>query len=343
MTRTVQNADQRLRDIQRLLHSAPEQALQLSEQLLRESQQIGDMASLVQATVFIANTHNQLGVRCDDQQRLLEALMICQHHDLPHLAMDVLERLGRDYYTGGLYAESLAAWKQCIEVCRTLRHCGPTHADALIGLGHVCSAYNAYEQAVEFHRAALQLLRLNPQLQQQAKAQLSLGWDLYHAGQMGEAINTLQACADFSQANGLQHFVSECLLHLGTIALKSYHLDQAELYLTQALESIEQTPAHWTECNVLGQLAEVHFLLGNPRMSLDIIERALRLARQDGMRHIEARFHAQASGYCAALKDHDGVGFYAQQLDQIHLENSKSWHIPAIDLSDIRQYLPKKA
>jgi hypothetical protein len=78
-------------------------------------------------------------------------------------------------------------------------------------------------------------------------------------------------------------------------------------------------------------------------MARDMVERAIRFAMQDGMRHIEAKLNAQAAGYCAALNDPAGIAFYGQQLDRLHESNTQSWHIPAINLSNIRQYLPKKS
>ncbi|QLI81588.1 tetratricopeptide repeat protein [Chitinibacter fontanus] len=340
MTAPTLNASERIAEIQRRIYSEPAAVLHLSQALLVDSLRAQDIATQVQASIFISITRNQLGERHDDCTLLLSALELCEKNDLKLLALQVMERLGRDRYTGGLYAESLAYWKQCIIACRALRHCGHAHVLALIGLGHVCSAYNQHLQAVEFHRAALHLLKLHPEPLLHIKAKLSLGWDLYNAGQSDDASLILQETAELSRQYHFGHYVTESLLHLGTIALKNHDLAQAEAYFEQCLDSMQETPSHWAECNLLGMLAEVRFLQGSPQMAREMIERGIRLAHQDGMRHIEAKLSAQAAGYCAALNDLNGIEYFGRQLDLLHENNTTSWSIPAIDLSNIRQYLP---
>jgi tetratricopeptide (TPR) repeat protein len=340
MSTSLPNASERIAEIQSRIYSEPAAVLKLSQALFEDSLRAQDLSTQVQASVFITITRNQLGQRHDDCTLLLRALEICEQHDLRQLAVQVLERLGRDRYTGGLYAESLSYWKQCIESCRALRHCGHAHVQSLIGLGHICSAYNAHPQAVEFHRAALRLLKLHPEPLIEVKAKLSLGWDLYNSGQSEEAIGILSDTITLSQRYHFGHYVSESLLHLGTIALKAHQLNQAEEYFERCLESMQDTPSHWAECNLLGKLAEIRFLQGSPQMAREMIERGIRLAHQDGMRHIEAKLSAQAAGYCAALNDQDGIEYFGRQLDLLHEKNSESWRIPQIDLSNIRQYLP---
>lgn len=342
MTMTVPSAAEKIKAISRSIYSAPSEALQLSEQLLAESVACHDRATQVQASIFISITQDQLGQRFDGGQLLLDALAICEQDHLGLLEAQVLERLGRDRYTAGLYAESLEYWTRCIGQCRSLQHCGYSHIFALIGLGHICSAYNEYLQGAEFYRAAMLLLRLSPDPLIFAKAQLSLGWDLYNGGEVEEATQILKDSVEFSRRHGFGHYVSESLLHLGTVFLKAYDLVQAEFYLEEALEALLETPSHWVECNVLGMLAEVRFLQGSPQMARDMIERGIHLAQLDGMRHIEARLNAQAAGYCAALNDENGIEYYGHQLDRLHEINTDAWHIPPINLSNIRQYLPKK-
>jgi tetratricopeptide (TPR) repeat protein len=340
MSATVPNAAERIADIARRMYRAPSEILLQAEALLADSHAYHDLHTQVHACLYLSIIRNQLGMRFDDCTLLLQALEICETHDYRLLSAQVLERLGRDRYTGGLYAESLAYWKQCIEVCRALRHCGHAHVQALIGLGHVCSAYNEHLQAVEFHRAALQLLKLHPDPLIHVRALLSLGWDLYNGGQSDEAVQILHDTIELSRQHNFGHYVSESLLHLGTIHLKARDLAQAELYFEECLESMQETPSHWAECNLMGMLAEIRFLQGSPEMARDIIERGIHLAQQDGMRHIEAKLNAQAAGYCAALNDSSGIEYYGRQLEHLHEENDQSWHIPAIDLSNIRQYLP---
>ncbi|WP_373973765.1 tetratricopeptide repeat protein [Chitinibacter sp. SCUT-21] len=340
MTASILNASERIAQIKSCLYSDPASALQLSQVLFDDSAIAQDHYSFIHACLYISITRNQLGERQDDCALLHTALSLCAAHQYTQLSVQVLERLGRDRYTGGLYAESLAYWKQCIETCRVLRHCGHAHVQALIGLGHICSAYNKHEQAVEFHRAALQLLKLNPDPLIEIRAKLSLGWDLYNAGHSPEAVHMLLETEALGRQHDFGHYVSESLLHLGTIYLKQHDLLQAEEFFERCLESMQVTPSHWAECNLLGKLAEVHFLQGEAQRAREMIERGIRLAHQDGMRHIEAKLSAQAAGYCAALKDKDGIQYYGQQLDLLHEKNTDSWQIPPIDLSNIRQYLP---
>ncbi|WP_410499634.1 tetratricopeptide repeat protein [Chitinibacter sp. S2-10] len=334
------NAAERIAHIQRLLYVAPSEMLHEGEALLADSIACRDLQTQVQASVFLAIIRNQLGVRLDDCQLLPNALQICEENDFKQLSTQVLEMLGRDRYSGGLYVESLAYWKQCIEVCRQLRHCGRAHVLALIGLGHVCSAYSEHLQAVEFHRAALQLLQLHPDALIHVKALLSLGWDLFNAGEIDEAIRILQQTTELSREHQFGHYVSESLLHLGTIYLKQHELARAEMYFEECLESMQETPSHWAECNLMGMLAEIRFLQGSPQMAREIVERGIHLAQQDGLRHVETKLNAQAASYCAALNDDSGVAYYGRQLEALHEENTASWNIPAIDLSNIRQYLP---
>ncbi|BCL77422.1 hypothetical protein JHS3_31580 [Jeongeupia sp. HS-3] len=335
-------AHQTLSKIEQLVFSDPATAMRLCKPLLDSARAEHDVETLVRAATLLSQIEDQLGERNEGSLLLAEALACCQMYGLRHLEPAVQERQGRDNYTGGDYRTALQHWSQCVRLCGTEARHAPTLTLALIGLGHVCGAYGALEQAILCHRAADRQLASSDNIYLIAKVKISLGWDLHAAGCVDEAARILLEALTLCKAKRFDHFQAELLLRLASIELDRGHLDAAEQMLEECLSLVALTPSHWCEANALGRLAEIRHRHGRADLAIGMIQRALHIAEVDGMRHVEAQLLAELIRYADA--GGHAVLAEAQQARLKALNNTLDQSIGSgetPDLSQLRDLLAK--
>ncbi|MBM3117167.1 tetratricopeptide repeat protein [Jeongeupia naejangsanensis] len=326
---------QTLDDIEQIVFSDPTTAKRLCRPLLARAREEHDVETLVRAATLLSLIEDQLGERNEGSILLAEALACCQMYGLSHLEPAVQERLGRDNYTGGDYRLALLHWAQCARLCGSdPRHVRPL-ALSLIGLGQVCSAYGAIEQAVTFHQAADRQLASSDDVHLIAKVRISLGWDLHVLGREDEARAILVEALTLCRNRQFEHFQAELLLRLAEIDTEQDDDDAAEQKLEEALSLLVFTPSHWCETQVLGLLARLRHRHGRPDLAISMIQRALHIAEVDGMRHVEARLLADLIGYADA--DGNAALVEAQQPRLTALRNALDTSIGSGEVPDLTQ------
>ncbi|WP_035060028.1 tetratricopeptide repeat protein [Andreprevotia chitinilytica] len=326
------NPSAQLNEIDRILFNHPSVAMRMCKALLQAARQASDIETLVRAATQLSLIEDQLGERGEAGVVLAEALTCCQLYGLTELEPAVLERLGRNSYTTGDYPHALECWARCARLCGTSPAFTETRTLALVGLGHVCSAYGALDKAVAFHRAAERLLPALDDAYLTAKVKISLGWDLQATGHYDEAIVILRSALALCQAKHFGHYQAELVFRLAEIALGQGHIDEAERLLEDALELLVITPSHWSEANVLGLLAEVRAAQGLPDMAMSFALRALHIAEADGMRHVAARLHASMVHYALAAGQPGLAGNH--RVRQETLQNLINNDTPPRDMPD---------
>ncbi|SMC29691.1 Tetratricopeptide repeat-containing protein [Andreprevotia lacus DSM 23236] len=340
MTVSLPAIAQQLDAIDRIVFDDPSAALRLCKTALQSARSERDVESLVRAATLLSLIEDQLGERSEGSVVLAEALACCQMYGLAHLEPAVQERLGRDNYTGGDYRLAMRHWAHSVRQCGSHpMHCR-TRALALIGLGHVCSAYGALGRASEFHQLADKVLTPLGDVYLIAKVRISLGWDLCALGRHEEAQPILNEALALCKEQNFNHYQAELLLRLAEIETTHGNLEAAEQLLEESLAILVFTPSHWCEANVLKHLAQLRARQGALDMAMNLALRALHITEADGMRHVEALIHADLAGYAAAA----GQQVLAEQHRARHEQVNRSLDQglqggPAPDLSSLDDLL----
>ncbi|WP_432722023.1 tetratricopeptide repeat protein [Jeongeupia wiesaeckerbachi] len=324
-----------LNDIEQIVFSDPTTAKRWCRPLLARARTEHDVETLVRAATLLSLIEDQLGERIEGSILLAEALACCQMYGLSHLEPAVQERLGRDNYTGGDYRLALLHWSQCARLCGDDLLHARTLTLSLIGLGQVCSAYGAIEQAVTFHRAATRQLAGSDDVHLIAKVRISLGWDLHVLGREDEARTILVEALALCRVRQFEHFQAELLLRLAEIDTEQNDDEAAEQKLEEALSLLVFTPSHWCETQVLGLLARLRHRNGRPDLAISMIQRALHIAEVDGMRHVEARLLTDLIGYAEA--DGNTALIEVQQLRLTALSSALDASIGSGEVPDLSQ------
>ncbi|WP_028454489.1 tetratricopeptide repeat protein [Chitinilyticum litopenaei] len=295
MTPTPRFAAQ-LASIDAELFTKPADAQRRCLQLLEEARQV-DEPAFIQAALKLSYIEDQLGETGTAISIIKEALVLARKLGLRAAEAELLEQIGRCYYTRGLYPEALNAWEPSLRLSDGLPELWRSRALALVGLGQICDAFGRNDRAVALHRRADLLLLGQQDDYLSSVIKINLGANLLKLDRLDEARVALDEALGICQRGGFPHHAAETLWRLAELELHASELDAAQGLLENALETLVDTPYHWGEANILGGLAEVQFRRGDAAAALETVNRGLLIARSDGLRQVEARLTAQASVY----------------------------------------------
>lgn len=302
----------RLREIDDILFVRPAGAKELCLELLGEAR--NDPACFILAALKLSYIEDQLGETGLALTVLEEALALVNEPGLEDYEAELQEQIGRCNYTRGLYPQALSAWEYCLRLSEQVPELLRCRVLALVGLGQICDAFGQFARAVELHRLANSLVEdlADPYLA--AAIKINLGTNLIRLSVFAEARQLLEDALALCREHAYPHHEAEALMRLAELAMHSdADLDQAQTLLETALEVLLDTPYHWGEVNILGALAEILFRRRQPRQALDTAQRALLIARSDGLRQLEARLTAQGSMYALMMGNTELAEIYRQR------------------------------
>ncbi|WP_148716985.1 tetratricopeptide repeat protein [Chitinolyticbacter meiyuanensis] len=311
-----------LAEIESAIFIEPTRARRLCLQLLDSARHSHDPEALIRGALQLSLIEDQLGEVREAQFALLEALAHCEEFGFLAQEAAVLEQLGRCHYTLGDYQQALAHWEQCVRLCQGKPDLLRVSTQALVGLGQLCDACGEHGQAVSMHAAADARLTDINDAYLAAMVKINLGYNHFQTGDQDGAEATLQQAIVLCRSHGFPHHEAEALYRLAEVRIAQSRLDEAAMLVADGLMLVADTPYHWGEVNLLALHAQLLAQHDELDAAMQATLRALDIARQDGMRHLQVRLHMQLADYAGRSGKpalHDEHLRHSQEL-RIHLE-----------------------
>jgi tetratricopeptide (TPR) repeat protein len=218
-----------------------------------------------------------------------------------------LDDIGRTLHMLGRYDEAEA---QITDALARHTKAGDQRAIAtsLSRLGNVHQDRGQYQSAYEYHREALEIRRLTGDRWGQVVARNNLAALAFELGELPEARAGWLAVLPEAAAIGALPLSALVLTNLGEVALAENKLDEARSRLENALDIIEDIADRGLESVCCRHLAALEKARGNTAAARDLVDRALAVAQQAGLREHEAQaFMMLGDVLSTSLHDEDAT------------------------------------
>ena len=289
--------------------------------LLDDARRAFDIAAFIDGALQLSQIEDQLGDLSSAISHLSEALVFAEEFKQTQRMPEILEQIGRCYYTQACYPQAFEHWKQCVELCQNQTDMLKTRSLALMGLGQICDVGGDNHLAVQMHAAAHHLLINFGDMFLLVKAKINWAVNLQKLADSTAAKGLLREALTLCLKHNLPHYAATCSYRLAEIEFADGHLTAAECLIEDGLLIVASTPYHWAEVNLLGVWAKL--IASDPSQyvrALDVVERALTIAQQDGFRHLELRLSEQAESYARLSGRSDLADEYARKVNFIQLD-----------------------
>lgn len=313
-----------LKAVEQLIFTEPVLARQKCLAVLAGARQAFDAPTLIAAALQLSLIEDQLGDLESAIAVLSEALVFAEKFKLQQRLPQLLEQIGRCYYSQARYPQALEFWHQCAVLCGNDADFISTRGLALMGLGQICDACGENGQAITLHQRAHTLLAGIDDCFLLTMAKINWAVNLQKTGQNDAAEFILQDALQLSLTHQLPHHAAESYFRLAEIAIVKQQWDQAERLLEEGLLTLATTPYHWCEVNLLALWATVAAQQQRLAQALESVKRGLLIAEQDGLRHLEMRLNQQASQYARAMGQDDQAEEFLRKSHflEIHLNTA---------------------
>ncbi|WP_027469822.1 hypothetical protein [Deefgea rivuli] len=305
--------------IQALLFTEPVRARELCLALLAQTRQTFDAKTFIAAALQLSQIEDQLGDLTSAINQLFEAMVFAEEFKQSQCRPEILEQIGRCYYTQACYPQALEHWLQCVVLCGKDAEFLKTRSLALMGLGQICDVWGDHALAVRMHASAHQLLLDTGDVFLRVKAKINWAVNLQKTGDLIGAKELLRRSLTLCLQHQLPHYAATSSYRLAEIELMNGHLEASECLIEEGLAIVAITPYHWAEVNLLALWAQLMEKRGQSQQALDIVQRGLQIAQQDGFRHQEMRLADQAERYARAIGKIDLADDYARKVNFIML------------------------
>lgn len=283
--------------------------------LLAQARDKFNASTFISAALELSLIEDQLGDLPQAIAVLSEALVFAEEFKQTQRVPQILEQIGRCYYSQGNYPQALDFWHQCASLCGNQSDFLETRTLALMGLGQICDACGENEQAIQLHQLAHQLLSSMSNYFLLTMAKINWAVNLQKTGQTEAARALLAESLRLSLAHHLPHHAAESQFRLAEIAMSVHDFVGAEHLIEEGLMTVATTPYHWCEVNLLALWAQLSHREGLVEQAFDIVKRALHIAEEDGLRHLVLRLSQQAQGYARAQGLNDVADEYQRRID----------------------------
>nr|WP_314898730.1 hypothetical protein [uncultured Deefgea sp.] len=145
-------------EIERLIFTEPVLAKQKCALLLARARKNFDASTFISASLHFSLIEDQLGDLPQAIVVLSEALVFAEEFKQAQQTPQLLEQIGRCYYSQANYPQALDYWHQCALLCGNQLNFLETRALALMGLGQICDVSGEHTQAIQLHQIAHSLL-----------------------------------------------------------------------------------------------------------------------------------------------------------------------------------------
>ncbi len=294
--------------------------------LLDDARRAFDITCFIDAALQRSQIEDQLGDLNSAISLLTEAMVFAEEFKHPQRLPEILEQIGRCYYSQACYPQALEHWQQCAELCGNQAEFLKTRSLALMGLGQICDAGGDNRLAVQMHAAAHQLLLDSEDVFLLVKAKINWAVNLQKIADPDAAKVLLHASLALCLQHQLPHYAATSCYRLAEIELKNGDFLTAESLIEEGLLIVASTPYHWVEVNLLGLWAQLISRQGQVQRALEVVLRALTIAQDDGFRHLEMRLSEQAEHYARAMGQIEIADEFARKTNfiQMHLNATMS-------------------
>lgn len=292
-----------LLEIDEHLHTKPEQAYALSEQLLASSRQQHNPMLFMQAAVRYGILMDHLGRSVEARNILFEALQHAQSGHHFDYEAQLLEQIARSYYSAGIYHESIQYWGKAAEIADQIEGIAGTWILAKIGLAQVYFALDDFESGLVLLKEGETRIVLQDDLYLSAKLEINLGVALEKRGQHQDALEVLHTAVEICENHRYLDYAAESHFRLGQVYLALDEKDQALAHLEKAGQFAKTVNYRWGYTNILATQAEVQARLGHFELAMRLIHEAQDISRQDNFLHMLIDQHLAAARFAQAMGD----------------------------------------
>ncbi len=274
--------DSMLERIDAYMHTQPEEALRLCDEVFEQARALQQPVAYVTAAERYGRLMDHLGRGSESRDVLFAAQQVAQSALLFANEANLLEEIARSYYTAGQYRLAIQYWARCVEVSDHGERDAHTWILAKVGLSQVYFGLGDF-------KSGLTLLR-------EAESRLN-EVDDPHLEQPTEAYAAFLQARDICAKHEFSDYSAESNFRLGQLELLNGKLDAALDYLGTALIDARRVNYRWCEAQALAVQAEIFARKNDYHQALTTIKSAQEIALADGFRHMLAQHHFAAARY----------------------------------------------
>ncbi|MDF3037003.1 MAG: ATPase [Paucimonas sp.] len=329
--------DMLLEKIDAYMHSQPEYALTLCEEVFEQSRALREPRAYVIAAEKYGVIMDHLGRSVEARNVLFTAQQVAQSALLFAHEAIVLEEIARGYYTAGQYRLAIQYWARCIEVSDQAGRDARTWILAKVGLSQVYFGLNDYLSGLALLEEAASRIHEVEDPHLDAKIKINLGVDLAELKRFPEAYSAFMQARELCVKHEFYDYSAEAAFRLAQLELAEGKLDEAMAHLEAAVVDARRVNYRWCEAQILATQGEIHFLRGDAAAALESVAAAQAIARGDHFRHMLAKQHFAASRYA------EGSGDLALSLSEFRAGHECEQQIIAESASTRNSELEEKA
>lgn len=266
-------------------------ALDHLRRALQIAQELSLLAQQAKAFLIFGVIYYRLGQTEEATDSLRKAIAIFSDlNDLTHQA-ESWNTLGMVHHEKGELDKAILAYAEATRYARAVGI--RLTAFYLNNLGEAYRDLFDMEQAVRYHREALQLAKQTQLVASEGDLRRNLGVDLCALGQYVEGVNELYRALAISQETQNLEVEMQCLHSLALVEMEQGNLTIARKHIERLREMAKR---HKTRTHI----ARAHYLwgiyqknLGNPIPAQESWQQALFLAHETGQQLIIWNVHAQ--------------------------------------------------
>jgi two-component system NtrC family sensor kinase len=300
---TPTSLDATLDRIDACMHTDPEEAIRLCEQVFVEARQSREPLAQVIAAERYGLIMDHLGRHVAARDVLFNAAQAAQSARLTAYEARLLEQIARGYYTAGEYRPAIQYWARCVEVSGQGGHDVRTWILAKIGLGQVYYGLNDYASGLALLADAAGRFHEIDDPHLDAKIKINVGVGLAETQHGKEAATVFHDALEICLEHEFFDYAAESNYRLGQLALADGELDSALDYLEKALPQAAKVSYRWGECNILAIQAEVYACRKEYSLAWQKIEAAKAIATTDGFGHKLIQHYFAAARYAELMGD----------------------------------------
>lgn len=295
--------DSMLERIDACMHTQPEEALRICDQVFEQARALRQPVAYVTAAEHYGRIMDHLGRGSEARNVLFAAQQVAQSALLFANEAKLLEEIARSYYTAGQYRLAIQYWARCVEVSDQAGRDARTWILAKVGLSQVYFSLGDFQSGLALLEEAESRIHEVDDPHLDAKIKINMGVDLVEAGRPKEAYAAFLQALDTCTRHEFFDYTAESSFRLGQLEVLNGNLDAAMTYLDAALIDARRVNYRWCEAQILGTQADIHARKKDYVKAVSTIKEAQAIAITDGFRHMLAQQYFAAAGYAEASGD----------------------------------------